>query len=249
MRSLFFLPILLFLCNMTEAQNFRDKQKRYSRVREAYAQKWESTKALLQSKGLDPADFSLYIRAFKEEKELEIWGQSPGQMTYTLIKTYAFCSSSGSLGPKRQQGDGQIPEGFYHVDRYNPASNFHLSLGINYPNASDRKRSTASDPGGDIFIHGDCVTVGCIPITDDLIKEVYLMAVEARSGGNEHIPVSFFPARMAGASWAALKNKYSESPALLRFWEELKPGYDWFEEKKTLPSVTFTSSGGYQVAK
>lgn len=249
MRSLFLLPFLLLICTMTEAQNFRDKQKNYSRVRAAYAEKEEAMDQLLRDKGLNPDDFKLYIRAFKQEKELEVWGKSPGNAQYILLKTYPFCSSSGSLGPKRQQGDGQIPEGFYHIDRYNPASNFHLSLGINYPNTSDRKRVTAGDPGGDIFIHGNCVTVGCIPITDELIKEVYLLAVEAKTSGNGHIPVSFFPARFGPATWAKLKEDYSTQPELIRFWEELRPGYDWFEKHHSLPSITFGSTGAYVVGQ
>src|SRR5690606_11025729 len=98
---------------------------------------------------------------------------------FTLVKTYPVCSSSGLPGPKRKKGDRQTPEGFYHIDRFNPQSAFHLSLGINYPNSSD-KILGHSDPGGDIFIHGSCVTIGCVPLTDDLIKEVYVLAVEAK---------------------------------------------------------------------
>lgn len=244
------LTLLLLCCTgMSLAQDFKSKQLRYPRVREAYEAKAELINALLTQKGLDPADFKLYLRAFKQERELELWAKSPNQEGYVLLKTYPFCSSSGELGPKRQQGDGQIPEGYYHVDRYNPASNFHLSLGVNYPNASDKKRARASDPGGDIFIHGACVTIGCIPITDELIKEVYLLALEARHSGNSHIPVSFFPARMEGSSWEALKRSKEAEPQLLAFWQELEPGYRYFQKHHLLPTVHISSSGAYQLGQ
>lgn len=106
---------------------------------------------------------------------------------FRLIKDYQICSLSGELGPKRQQGDLQVPEGFYWIDRFNPASNFYLSLGINYPNQFDRILGKSGELGGDIFIHGGCVTIGCIPITDDKIKELYLIAVEAKSNGQDGV--------------------------------------------------------------
>ena len=65
-----------------------------------------------------------------------------------------------------------MPEGFYELDWFNPQSNFFLSLHINYPNASDRILGSRKNPGGDIFLHGSCASIGCIPITDDGIKEV-----------------------------------------------------------------------------
>jgi murein L,D-transpeptidase YafK len=100
------------------------------------------------------------------------------------IKTYTVCATSGLIGPKRMQGDLQIPEGFYYIDRFNPYSNFYLSLGINYPNTSDRILGDKNNLGGDIFIHGDCVTIGCLPITDSEIKELYIFCVEAKTMDN-----------------------------------------------------------------
>lgn len=68
-----------------------------------------------------------------------------------------------------------------------------MSLGLNYPNLSDRKKSKATNLGGDIFIHGDCVTIGCLPMTNELIKEIYLYAIYAKNNGQEKIPVYIFP--------------------------------------------------------
>lgn len=83
--------------------------------------------------------------------------------------------TSGTLGPKREEGDGQIPEGVYGVEDLNPNSLFHLSLKVSYPNAFDRemaKREGCGNLGGDIMVHGGSATVGCIPIGDDAIEEV-----------------------------------------------------------------------------
>ena len=86
------------------------------------------------------------------------------------------------------QGDYQVPEGFYYINEFNPNSNYHLSLGLNYPNASDRILSDSLSPGGDIYIHGSCVSVGCIPVTDEQIEEIYIIASYAKASGQDYIP-------------------------------------------------------------
>ena len=92
--------------------------------------------------------FQLFIRAFKKEKLLEVWVKEARQRKLRLVNTYDFCATSGDLGPKRKEGDLQIPEGVYTINHFNPLSNFHLSLGINYPNASDKILSDPRKPGG-----------------------------------------------------------------------------------------------------
>ncbi len=193
MKSLFALFLALCLISFTVG-DFKTDQLRYSRVRTAFAEKEKHLNEILSQKGLSTSQLQLAIFAYKNEKKVEVWATNTNE--YQLIKTYDFCSTSGSLGPKRQQGDMQIPEGLYHIDRFNPASNFYLSLGINYPNSSDRMRANGN-AGGDIFIHGDCVTIGCIPITDDKIKELYALCVLAKDQGQNHIPVNIFPFKMS----------------------------------------------------
>jgi murein L,D-transpeptidase YafK len=163
------------------------------------------------------------------------------------VQSYAVCALSGGLGPKRQEGDGQIPEGFYEVDRFNPASNFHLSLGVNYPNASDRLRSKAKRQGGDIMIHGDCVTIGCLPLTDAVIEEVYILAVDAHAAGTR-IPVHIFPHRMddEGMKWLSTRNA---PPEMVAFWEELRQGYAAFEADHLLPGIRVEPKTGRYLVK
>ena len=201
-------------------------------------------KTISSDKNLDFENFQLYIRAFKNEKILEVWIKGKNADQFTLLHTYEFCTSSGSLGPKRRQGDLQIPEGVYHINHFNPESNFYLSLGLNYPNASDKILSDKQHPGSSIYIHGNCVTIGCIPLTDDKIKELYIMAVEARNGGQEKIPVHVFPTRLTEQGMSFLKSNHASS-GHVEFWENLKKVYDDFEETKKLKPVRVNKGGQY----
>jgi murein L,D-transpeptidase YafK len=170
---------------------------------------------------------------------MEIWASPSGSEPFRLLHTYDIAAMSGKLGPKRKQGDLQVPEGFYHIDRFNPKSRFHLSLGINYPNASDRKLSDPDRPGGDIFIHGNAVSIGCMAMTDPKIEEIYILALAARNAGQAKIPVHIFPYRM----------KRKPTGSLAAFWGELKPVYDYFEKYRTVPNVRVDSKGRYSIAK
>ncbi|WP_156152294.1 murein L,D-transpeptidase family protein [Flammeovirga sp. OC4] len=202
---------------------------------------------LLESKTLDKNSLKIYIRAFKKEGLIELWGKDKHQSKYTLIKSYDVCSSSGEIGPKRQQGDLQVPEGYYHIDRFNPNSNFYLSLGINYPNRSDEILGVKNRLGGDIFIHGNCVTIGCLPITDDQIKELYIFCIEAKNSGQSTIPVTIFPTKLTDENYKQLMDQYKGSSDKVGLWEDLKKGYDIFNKSKSLPSIAFLSSGRHKV--
>ena len=247
---LYILFLLIFsLMIPLYGRTFKEGQLRFPRVREAYREKATWMRARLAEKNLEAGDIHILIRAFKIEKVLELWVKKRNQAKFIRLLDYSFCASSGVPGPKREQGDLQIPEGYYFIDRFNAWSRFHLSLGINYPNALDRIRATSEDPGGDIFIHGNCVTIGCIPITDDKIKELYLLAVEAKSNGQARIPVHIFPTRMSDGNMQTLKFMYGDNPELLSFWKLLKIGYDYFEKEKKLPWVTVSRNGEYRYAK
>jgi murein L,D-transpeptidase YafK len=229
--------------------NFKAGQLQNERVKTAYKEKGISLKEVYTQKDLDFNKQEIFIRVFKEEAELELWARNIGNKKFTLVKTFQICSSSGEPGPKRKNGDYQTPEGFYYIDRFNPYSNFYLSLGINYPNASDKILGSKGNLGGDIFIHGNCVTIGCMPLTDDKIKELYIIAVEAKSGGQRNIPVHIFPCRLSEDKWKVIEKKYVNQPALLKFWQNLKPGYHCFEKSNVLPIYTIDAKGNYQFSQ
>jgi murein L,D-transpeptidase YafK len=103
-----------------------------------------------------------------------------------VLRSYRIDLGFEPRGDKKVSGDGRTPEGLYFIDRRNPRSRFHLSLGINYPNARDRAEAKAlgKDPGGDIFIHGRGNpagllvrdwTWGCIAVSNDEMEEIYAM--------------------------------------------------------------------------
>ncbi|PWS30750.1 L,D-transpeptidase family protein [Pedobacter paludis] len=233
--KLIFLTFLLSLSIMANAQNgFKATQIKFERVEKAYNEKWEDLKKFVKAGGYGD-DFSMLINAYKSEGKLEVWLKGNSDKAYSLFRTYDFCAHSGTLGPKVIEGDGQTPEGFYYINVFNPMSNFHLSLGVNYPNAVDYAR-TGKDrkPGGDIYIHGNCVTVGCIPLTDEKIKEVYVLGVEARNSGQEKIPVNIYPFKMTDGN---LKKYSSQFPAQASFWKTLQLGYLAFEKNKNLAEI------------
>ena len=58
----------------------------------------------------------VFIRVFKYDKELEVWTSDSTE--YTLFKRYKICLLSGILGPKRREGDLQVPEGFYYINDF-----------------------------------------------------------------------------------------------------------------------------------
>ena len=194
-RTLLVLILCAFISAFGHSQSFKATQQKAARVQAAYNEKWTGLKSEMEKKGIDASNFELFIRVLKNDKLVEVWLRSKKENQYKLFKTYAICYYSGTLGPKRKQGDGQVPEGFYNVAVFNPYSSYHLSLGVSYPNASD-KIIGKGDLGGDIMIHGNCLSIGCIPITDDCIKEVYIMAVEARNNGQATIPISIFPGKI-----------------------------------------------------
>jgi murein L,D-transpeptidase YafK len=104
-----------------------------------------------------------------------------------VLKSYRVALGFSPRGHKAREGDGRTPEGAYRIDRRNPNSNFHLSIGISYPNARDIEvaRAAGVSPGGDIFIHGRAGkhrnrnvrdwTDGCIAVTDREMEEIYAM--------------------------------------------------------------------------
>lgn len=122
----------------------------------------------------------IVLVAFKEEQILEVYGIKNHQIKF--LKEYPFTAYSGKLGPKLKEGDQQIPEGIYYVEYLNPNSSYYLSIKVSYPNEFDREKSNLSSVakmGGDIFIHGKAATVGCIPVGDEAIEEVFLLAQNA----------------------------------------------------------------------
>jgi murein L,D-transpeptidase YafK len=229
---------------LIQTGSFKETQIHFDRVRKSYDEKEETVKQYFEKNRLTYKGFHVFFRAFKQEEELEVWVREAASDRYTLLHTYAFCANSGTVGPKRKEGDMQIPEGVYHINHFNPQSKFYLSLGINYPNTSDKILSHKVRPGGSIYIHGNCVTVGCIPVTDDKIKELYILAVEAKNNGQQKIPVHIFPIRLTDVGSSRLQSM-DNAAVNVSFWRNLKTVFDDFEKTQILRPVKVNESGQY----
>ena len=226
--------------------SFIDFQRTLTRPADAFFRKQDTLQKQFEAKGLKwPAKY-VYIRSFKYDSQFEIWVKNDKKEPYKLFKTYKVCALAGTLGPKRMEGDYQVPEGFYYINEFNAKSTYHLSLGLNYPNASDRILSDSIQPGGEIYIHGSCVTVGCIPLTDPMIEEVYIITAYAKDQGQDFIPVHIFPIRYtAKRSVDYLNNLTKDDPTLKAFASRLEDAFNYFEKHKQLPLVMVLEDGEY----
>ncbi len=170
----------------------------------------------------------IFIRVFKEDRQVEIWLRPRAEREYRLYRTYPTLFS-GRLGPKLAEGDGQAPEGFYRVSRegLNPISTFHLAFNLGYPNEFDH---VLGRTGSWIMMHGGTQSIGCFAMTDPVIEEIYLLAEGALRAGQPEFFVHVFPFRMTDA-----RMKAAAGDEWLPFWENLREGYELFEQNRVPP--------------
>lgn len=107
----------------------------------------------------------------------------------TAVETFEVALGRNPVGAKEQEGDGKTPEGSYYISQLKPNSDYHLALGISYPNEHDVERAKASgvSPGGSIFLHGQPKgitgaqriqgdwTAGCIAVSNIEIERIFNM--------------------------------------------------------------------------
>jgi len=182
----------------------------------------------------------VFIRIFKQDAMLELWLK--GAQRYQLLRSYPICAFSGALGPKTKEGDGQAPEGIYHIypKQMNPASRFHLSFNLGYPNAYDQAHGYT---GSALMVHGNCVSIGCYAMTDAKIEEIYTLMARAFAAGQQSIPVHAFPFRLTKEALAANSNR-----PFIDFWQELAPIYQAFEDD-ALPPKVLVQGRRYRIAQ
>jgi len=248
-RNLFLVFIFSFASIITNAQNSYLPVRDISfKMQAALVIRQDSLQKEFKERGLKWPVKYVFIRSFKYDGQLEVWVKNEAKEKYKLFKTYRVCLQSGGIGPKRMQGDYQVPEGFYYINEFNPRSNYHLALGLNYPNASDKILSDSLRPGNGIYIHGSCVSVGCIPVTDNDIEEIYLIASSAKASGEDFIPVHVFPVRYnRKKSFEFFENYSRNNPSLEKFGLQLKAAYDKFEATKEVPLVMVDRKGDYVI--
>ena len=248
MKYLLFLVFCFFCANAFSQTSVLDLQRSNFKVANALKTKEDTLKKQFEKANLQWPAKQVYIRSFKYDSQLEVWVRNTNKEPYKLFKTYKVCALSGALGPKRIEGDYQVPEGFYCVSEFRPNSTYHLALGINYPNASDLLLSDSAKPGNEIYIHGSCITIGCIPIQNDPIEELYILASNAKNSGEDFIPVHIFPVKFnipKSVEYLAKVSKDDKDYQLLI--KQLKEVYDYFDVHKKLPLISVNKKGEYIV--
>lgn len=187
-------------------------------------------KTILEEKKLKLGS-PVFIRAFKEERELELFVKNESTDKFELLRTYPIAAASGELGPKLEEGDNQVPEGFYFSSQSSmkPDSDFHLAFNIGYPNAYDRAHGRT---GSFIMVHGSNVSIGCLAMTDEKIEEIYPLCQAALDHGQPFFRIHVFPFRMTEERM----QKAANDP-WFDFWKNLKTGYDLFEKNRVPPEV------------
>jgi murein L,D-transpeptidase YafK len=185
----------------------------------------------LAAKGLRFGD-PVFLRAFKEERLLELWLLQRETQRYVLFRSWPIAAASGELGPKLAEGDNQVPEGCYFVtpDRLNPRSQFHLAFNIGYPNAYDQAHQRT---GSSIMIHGAACSIGCLAMTNAKIEDIYTLCAAALRNGQPFFRVHIFPFRLTPERLAAAAGQPS-----VNFWKNLQQGYELFERDRLPPAVT-----------
>ena len=179
------------------------------------------------------------LRIFKHEAQLEVWVDDGTR--FRRFRTYPICTFSGALGPKLRKGDGQAPEGFYSVGagQLNPASSYHLSFDLGYPNRYDRAHGRT---GSALMVHGHCVSIGCYAMGDAQIEQIYTLVAAALDHGQRRVDVHAFPFRFDAPprrDWRA--GEWGP------FWSELEPAYFAVERTGQAPAVRVVD-GHYEVA-
>ncbi len=244
--------ICFFLCllgsiSLVAQPAFSDNKKVSGKVLDVYNRTEDSVKRQFEKQNLVWPPAEMYVRSFKYDRQLEIWVKGDSKEPFKLFKTYKVCMQSGTMGPKRMEGDYQVPEGFYYINEFNPNSAYHLSLGLNYPNTSDRILSDEVRPGGNIYIHGNCVSTGCIPLMDLPMEEVFIIASAVKDRAmQDFIPVHVFPIRYnVKKSVDYLSNITKDNASLQAFNNNIKSAFDYFETKKKLPVIMVNQKGEY----
>lgn len=133
----------------------------------------------LRALGLAYPPTALTLLGVKDELRLEV--RAARDQGWSLLRDYPVLAASGGPGPKLRQGDRQVPEGVYRLTHLNPASSYHLSVRVDYPNEFDRDRAREdgrTDLGGDIYVHGKAVSVGCLALGDEAIEELFTLIAD-----------------------------------------------------------------------
>ena len=181
-----------------------------------------------EAAGLPYPPGELALLAFKDSRTLEAYARHPDE-GWRFVKAYPVLAASGEPGPKLREGDRQVPEGVYRVELLNPNSRFHVSLRLGYPNDFDRRMAQAdgrTELGGDIMIHGNAVSIGCLAMGDEAAEDLFVLAALA---GKERVTVIIGPTDFRSSSTEAAMQPSSLPSLYQKLRDELRafPSAKW----------------------
>jgi murein L,D-transpeptidase YafK len=204
---------------------------------------------------LDYGNLDLLFVVYKSELEFQVWAKNKNNdSAYTFISSYPITDSNVARpGPKSRYGDSLTPEGIYSVYFY-PAfrwSDFHLAFRVSYPNRLDHARrsywNVQGKPGGGINIHGYCISIGCIPLGNPVIDEVYLLTrTNQRNGSDTRIMI--FPFKFDSQTTKnRYYNEFRNNNRITEFWDSLEDCHAYFKTTNKIPEFMHDQNTGYYI--
>jgi hypothetical protein len=232
MRRFIFIILLLnsaFIYSMAPKLNW-DKAvdnaiKRYGLPMEPELKRWITTA------GVSYPPRNIALLAFKQERKMQLWVKDENT-SWRYIHTYPLTAFSGRLGPKLKENDLQIPEGVYRLTTLNPFSSMHLSMMINYPNSFDRMQAIKDgrrNLGGNIFLHGKALSVGCLAVGDKPIDQLFLLV---RRVGLSHTQMIIAPNDLRHAKPAT--SPFAQPRWLPELYQQITQALRQFPATKTI---------------
>ncbi len=183
MKRRFVLTFLVFIASFRFIPAMADQkeQKTVAERLEEYGAKARTRwQPFFAAKQLKYPPSRLVFVGLKEEKFLEIYVVGSDNQPH-FLRQCGILAASGVAGPKLREGDRQVPEGIYPIEWLNPNSSYHLSMRIGYPNEFDReqaRREGRPKLGGDIMIHGNAVSIGCLAMGDEVAEDLFVLAAD-----------------------------------------------------------------------
>lgn len=194
-------------------------------------------RAELGALGLKVGD-PVFIRIFKESRELELWLHPASGDAWTFYKTYPLCAVSSEPGPKNGS-ESSAPEGFYYAtSRQLISKSGSLAIDLGFPNVYDRQHKFR---GRQARIEGGCAPQGSYAAGDAAIDEIVTLVRAALGHGQPFFRIHCFPFRMTDAR---MNQELAARAKWLEFWANLKEGYDYFEILHRPPN-TKVRNGNY----
>ncbi len=162
------------------ARTTRDRGAVEKRVRQYGPAARERLRPFFHKAGVSYPPARLVLVGLKSETSLQVYAANrTGPLRF--LRAYPILAASGNIGPKLREGDCQVPEGLYRISGLNPYSAYHLALRVNYPNDFDRRmahRDQRTPLGGDIMIHGNACSIGCLAMGDPAAEDLFVLAAE-----------------------------------------------------------------------